>query len=202
MITNNPFKCIDWPYIEILKFICVEAFADHNSNAAQIIGLGSHKLKYCGMRRKYWFPAILYKVLNIEFKSLHRFHWHFWRIVFKHNLVFISLEKEQSFLVWMSYIFFYTSSFLITLWRQIGQIPPQFRICSSHLKKEILAPSYCFIHISLKIKILESLLQLERPSEVSQIGHDLLFFMGFLVFGSNLVNVSVHFCTCISAWID
>ena len=27
---------------------------------AQIIGLVIHKLKYCGRRRKYWFPAILY----------------------------------------------------------------------------------------------------------------------------------------------
>ena len=26
----------------------------------QIIGFGIHKLKYCGRRRKYWFPAILY----------------------------------------------------------------------------------------------------------------------------------------------
>ena len=71
---------------------------------------------------------------------------------------------------------------------------------------EILASSYCFIHISLKIKILESLLQLKRPSEVSQIGNcqnDLLFFLGFHVFHSDhIVNVSVHFCTCISAWID
>ena len=96
--------------------------------------------------------------------------------------------------------------------RQIGQIPPRFLICSSiFIKKkyryqtEILVPSYCFIHICLKIKILESLLQLKRPSEVSRIGHcqnDLLFFMGFRDFRIDLVNVSVHFCTCISAWID
>ena len=38
----------------------MKAFADHNSNAAQIIGFGIHKLKYFGMRKKYWFPAILY----------------------------------------------------------------------------------------------------------------------------------------------
>ena len=60
MITNNPFKCIDLPYSEILNSLVLKAFADHNSNAAQIIGFGIHKLKYCRMRRKYWFPAILY----------------------------------------------------------------------------------------------------------------------------------------------
>ena len=60
MITNNPFKCIDVPYSEILKSLVLKAFADHNSNAAQITGFGIYKLKYCGIRRKYWFPAILY----------------------------------------------------------------------------------------------------------------------------------------------
>ena len=62
MITNNPFECIDLPYSEIhvLNSFVLKAFADHNSNAAQIIGFGIFKLKYCGMRRKYWFPAIVY----------------------------------------------------------------------------------------------------------------------------------------------
>ena len=60
MITKNPFKCIDLPYREILNSFVLKAFADHNSNAAQIIGFGIHKLKYCGSRRKYWFSAILY----------------------------------------------------------------------------------------------------------------------------------------------
>ena len=60
MITNNLFKCIDLPYSEILNPFVLKAFAYHNSNAAQIICFGIHKLKYCGMRRKYWFPAILY----------------------------------------------------------------------------------------------------------------------------------------------
>ena len=46
MITNNSFKCIDLPYSEILNSFVLEAFADHNSNAAQIIGVGIHKLKY------------------------------------------------------------------------------------------------------------------------------------------------------------
>ena len=64
MITNNPFKCIDLPYSEIFNSFVLKAFANHNSNAAQIIGFGIHKLKYCGMRRKYWFPAILYKLHN------------------------------------------------------------------------------------------------------------------------------------------
>ena len=41
------------------------------------------------------------------------------------------MEKEQSLLVWISHIFFYTGSILITLWRQIGQIPPPFLICSN-----------------------------------------------------------------------
>ena len=59
MITNNPFKCIDLPYSEILNSFVLKAFADHNSNAAQIIVFGFHKLKYCGMRKN-WFPAILY----------------------------------------------------------------------------------------------------------------------------------------------
>ena len=61
MITNNPFKCIDLPYSEILNSFVLKAFADHNSNAAKIIGFGIHKLKYRWMRGKYWFPAILYK---------------------------------------------------------------------------------------------------------------------------------------------
>ena len=76
MITNNPFKCIDLPYsefvlkafanhysnaVQIIGFgIHLKAFANHYSNAVQIIGFGIHKLKYCGRRRKYWFPAILY----------------------------------------------------------------------------------------------------------------------------------------------
>ena len=60
MITNNPFKCIDLPYSEILNSFLLKAFADHYSNAAQIIGFGIHKLKYFGMRKKYWFPANLY----------------------------------------------------------------------------------------------------------------------------------------------
>ena len=37
MITNNPFKCKDQPYSEILNSFVLEAFADHNSNAAEII---------------------------------------------------------------------------------------------------------------------------------------------------------------------
>ena len=60
MITYNPFKCIDLPYSEILNSFLLKATDDRNSNAAQIIGYGIHKLKYCGMRRQYWFPAILY----------------------------------------------------------------------------------------------------------------------------------------------
>ena len=68
MITNNPFKCIDLPYSEILNLFVLKAFADHNSNAAQITGFGIHKLKYCGMRRKYWSPAILYNsTLTLKF---------------------------------------------------------------------------------------------------------------------------------------
>ena len=59
MITNNTFKWIDLPYSEILNSFVLKAFADHNWSAAQIIGFGIHKLKYCG-RRKYWFLAILY----------------------------------------------------------------------------------------------------------------------------------------------
>ena len=43
-----------------LNSFVLKAFAYYNSNAAQIIGFGIHKLKYCRMRRKYWFPAILY----------------------------------------------------------------------------------------------------------------------------------------------
>ena len=43
-----------------IKFIRVESICHHHSKAAQIIGFGIHKLKYCGRRRKYWFPAILY----------------------------------------------------------------------------------------------------------------------------------------------
>ena len=46
------------PYSEILNSFVLKVFADHNSNADQIIGFGIHKLKYCGRRRKYWFPAI------------------------------------------------------------------------------------------------------------------------------------------------
>ena len=60
MITNNPFKCIDLPYSKIIISFVLKAFADHNWNAAPIIGFGIHKLNYCGGRRKYWFPAILY----------------------------------------------------------------------------------------------------------------------------------------------
>ena len=52
---NGPFKCIDLPYSEILNLFVLTAFADHNSNAAQIISFGIHKLIYFGMRRKYWF---------------------------------------------------------------------------------------------------------------------------------------------------
>ena len=52
MITNNPFKCIDLPYSEILNSFVLKAFADHNSNAAQIIGFGIQRLKYFGIRRK------------------------------------------------------------------------------------------------------------------------------------------------------
>ena len=48
MITNNPFKCIDLPYSEILNSFVLKAFADHNSNAAQIIGFGFHKLNIVG----------------------------------------------------------------------------------------------------------------------------------------------------------
>ena len=47
MITNSPFKCIDLPYSEILNLFMLKAFADHNSNAAQIIGFVIYKLKYC-----------------------------------------------------------------------------------------------------------------------------------------------------------
>ena len=102
MITNNPSKCIDIPYSEMLNSFVLKAFADHNSNAAQIIGLGIHKLKYCGRRRrKYWFPAILYNsILTLKaFLGLLTIlkYWIF--NVFKHNLVFLCLEKEQSFLV-------------------------------------------------------------------------------------------------------
>ena len=53
MITNNPFKCIDLPYSEILNSFMLKAFADNNSIAAQIIGFGIYKLKYCGMRILY-----------------------------------------------------------------------------------------------------------------------------------------------------
>ena len=60
MITSNHFKCIDLSFSEITNSFMLKAFADHNSNATQIIGLGIHKLKNCGVRRKYWFPAILY----------------------------------------------------------------------------------------------------------------------------------------------
>ena len=65
-ITNNPFKYTDLCYSEILNSFVLTVFAahnsnaDHNSNAAQIIGFGIHKLKYCGRRRKYWFPTIVY----------------------------------------------------------------------------------------------------------------------------------------------
>ena len=46
MIPNNPFKCIDLPYIEILNSFMLKGFADHNSNAAQIISFGIHKLTH------------------------------------------------------------------------------------------------------------------------------------------------------------
>ena len=72
MISNNPFKCLDVPYGEILNSFMLKAFADHNSNAAQIIGFDIHKLKYCGMMRKYWFPPILYK-LTLILKAFIRF---------------------------------------------------------------------------------------------------------------------------------
>ena len=48
MITNNLFKCTDLPYSEILNSFVLKAFADHNSNAAQIIGFGFHKLNIVG----------------------------------------------------------------------------------------------------------------------------------------------------------
>ena len=51
-----------------VKFIVLKAFADHNSNAAQIIGFGIQKLKYCGIRRKYWFRLILYNS-TLTFKA-------------------------------------------------------------------------------------------------------------------------------------
>ena len=44
MITNNPFKCLDLPYSETVNSFVLKAFADHNSNAAQITGFGFHKL--------------------------------------------------------------------------------------------------------------------------------------------------------------
>ena len=56
MITNNPFHEIDLPYKKILNLFVLKVFEDQNSNAAQIIGCVIHKLKYCGKRRKYWFP--------------------------------------------------------------------------------------------------------------------------------------------------
>ena len=53
---------MDLPYSKIFNSFVLKAFADHNSNVAQIIGFCIHKLKYCGMRRKYWFPAILHSL--------------------------------------------------------------------------------------------------------------------------------------------
>ena len=75
MITNNPFKCIDLPYSEILNLFVLKAFADHNSNAAQIIGFGIHKLKY----KILWDEEKIlvssnFVLLHIDFKSLYRFH--------------------------------------------------------------------------------------------------------------------------------
>ena len=101
IITINPFKCLDLPYSELFNSFMLKAFAYHNSNAAQIIGFGIHKLKYCGRRRKYWFPAILYNstlALKAFLGSLTILKDCIVN-VFKHNLVFLSLEKEQSFLV-------------------------------------------------------------------------------------------------------
>ena len=66
MITNNPFKCIDLPYSEILNSFVLKAFANHYSNIAQIIGFGIHKLKYCGRRRKYWFPVLYNSTLTLK----------------------------------------------------------------------------------------------------------------------------------------
>ena len=44
----------------------MKVFADHNSNAAQIIGF-DNKLKYCAKRRKYWFPGIsCYYILTLK----------------------------------------------------------------------------------------------------------------------------------------
>ena len=39
--------------------------------------------------------------------------------------------KKNTFFEWMFYIFFYTGSIFITLWREIGQIPPSFLICGN-----------------------------------------------------------------------
>ena len=71
----------------------LKAFANHNSNAALIIGLGIHKLKYCGRRRKYWFPAILYNSTVTLKAFLHSLTILKDCIVnvFKHNLVFLSM---------------------------------------------------------------------------------------------------------------
>ena len=45
----------------------MKGFADHNSNAAQITGFDINKLKYCGKRRKYWFPGIsYYSILTLK----------------------------------------------------------------------------------------------------------------------------------------
>ena len=80
----------------------LKAFAlNHNSNAAQIIGSGIQKSKYCGRKTKYWFLAILYNstlTLKAFLGSLTILKECIVN-VFKHNLVFLSLEKEHSFLV-------------------------------------------------------------------------------------------------------
>ena len=48
MIPNNPFKCIDLPHSEILNSLVLNAFADYNSNAPQIIGLAFISLNIVG----------------------------------------------------------------------------------------------------------------------------------------------------------
>ena len=63
----------------------------------KLLVLAILKLKYCGMKRKYWFPAILYNS-TLTLKAFIGFI-DISEGLFKHNLVFNSLEKEQSFLV-------------------------------------------------------------------------------------------------------
>ena len=116
MITNNPFKCIYLQYSEILNSFVLKAFADHNSIAAQIIGFGIHMLKYCGMRRKYWFPAILYNS-TLTLKAFIGFI----EIDISEGLClniiwFLSLWKKNNLFLYECPISsFYTSSILITM---------------------------------------------------------------------------------------